>query len=85
MRTGRRGTKRNSSGALCAGVGKKSKLSFIHRHLGHPYQLVIYVTRVIRQTSIFRIIALIRCAGVGKKSKLSFIHRQLGYPYQLVI
>jgi hypothetical protein len=35
MRTGREGRKRSGSGVLCVGIGKKSKLSFIHRQLGH--------------------------------------------------
>jgi hypothetical protein len=36
IRTGRGGRERSGGGALCVGIGKKSKLSFIHRQLGHP-------------------------------------------------
>jgi hypothetical protein len=41
-RTGGCGRKRNgtSSGALCVGVGKKSRLSFIHLQLENHYQMV---------------------------------------------
>ena len=39
MRTGRGGRKRSGS-ALYVGIGKNSKLSFIQRELGDPYQLV---------------------------------------------
>jgi hypothetical protein len=37
--TGHRGTER-CGGTLYVGVGKRSKLSFIHRQLWYPYQLV---------------------------------------------
>jgi hypothetical protein len=55
VRTGRGGRKRSSSRALCIGVGKKSKLTFICKlafirkltfilgQLAQPYQYVDYV------------------------------------------
>jgi hypothetical protein len=42
MRSGRGARKCSGSGAWCIGTGKKSKLSFIQRQLGHPYQLVAW-------------------------------------------
>jgi hypothetical protein len=43
MRTGCRGRKRSGSHALYIGLGKKSKLAFIHGQLTQPYQLLDYV------------------------------------------
>ena len=43
MRTSRGDRKRSGSRALCIGVDKKSKLTFIHGQLAQPYQWVAYV------------------------------------------